>query len=124
MGCVLMQCAVGLSLAMCAAVASASPEAARPAGQPASSCLEQSAAGLDVLGDREEQLARYEALPPQCLKSIVVTCSEAANAALLDLGQAATCSIGYEALLNRGFNGNFQALMAWWRQRNQATAFQ
>lgn len=41
---------------------------------------------------------------------------------ILDLGSAAICSIGYEALLKRGFNGDFQALIGWWRrQRDEGT---
>lgn len=67
------------------------------------------------LAGREEAISHYEALPASCLKTLFLACSRAANAQLLDLGSAAACSIGYEALLRRGFAGDFHALMAWWR---------
>lgn len=79
-------------------------------------------AGCDVaeaernpLAERAERLEQLARLPPQCLKEIVRACSSAAQNTLLDLGSAASCSIGYEALLQTGFGGDFQALLAWWR---------
>lgn len=65
--------------------------------------------------DRDGALSRYEQLPQHCLKAIFMQCAAQASEQLLDFGSAAACSIGYEALLKRGFAGDFQALMAWWR---------
>lgn len=67
------------------------------------------------LADRAGALARYEQLPQYCLKAMFMQCAAQANEQVLDFGSAAACSIGYEALLKRGFSGDFQALMAWWR---------
>lgn len=70
-------------------------------------------------------LARYEQLPSHCLKAIFLRCSAQANQQLMDFDSAASCSIGYEALLKRDFAGDFQALMAWWRsQRTDGGALQ
>ena len=51
---------------------------------------------------------------------LVVDCDTAASRQLLDSGSAFSCSIGYEALLKRGFQGDFQAMLAWWRSREAA----
>lgn len=69
------------------------------------------------LADRAGMLSRYEQLPPYCLKAMFMECAAQANEQVLDFGSAATCSIGYEALLKRGFSGDFQALLAWWRNQ-------
>lgn len=97
--------------------------AALPAAgaEPFSSTCELPAAAIDPLGDRAGVLAQYEQLPRVCLDEIFIACTAASSQALLDFGSAAVCSFGYEALLKRGFGGNFRALMAWWRtQRTQA----
>jgi hypothetical protein len=65
--------------------------------------------------DRDGTLSRYEQLPQHCLEALFMRCAAEANQQILDFGSAAACSIGYEALLKRGFAGDFQALMAWWR---------
>lgn len=94
-----------------------------PDSAPAGCELPAPADQAHPLADRAEALSRYEALPAQCLKAMFMVCSEAARTQLLDLGSAAACSIGYEALLRSGFGGNFQALMAWWRtQRGDVAA--
>jgi len=74
------------------------------------------------LADRREQLSLYEGMPEHCLKTLVMECTAVANERMLDMGSAATCSIGYEALLKRGFGGDFKAMLAWWRtQRDGST---
>lgn len=83
-------------------------------GLPAPSC-ELPASEGDPLADRAGLLARYEQLPPACLAEIFRACADAADRALLDFGSAASCSLGYEAWLSKGFGGDFGRLMAWWR---------
>lgn len=78
------------------------------------------AAGVDPLADRAGVLAEYERLPRPCLDAIFATCTQAADRGLLDLGSAAACSFGYEALLKKGFGGDFGRLMAWWRGERPA----
>ncbi|MBS0451320.1 MAG: hypothetical protein JSS14_08415 [Proteobacteria bacterium] len=48
------------------------------------------------------------------LKTAYLRCEQAANERLLDLGEAATCSVIYEELLKIGFGGEFKRLLAWW----------
>ena len=114
---------VGLALAGAAVAGWASPVVEnRMAGPSAiSACQVPEAAGdSDPIGDREEVSQLYESMPQHCLKAIVIVCSQAAGTGLLDLGHAAACSIGYEALLKRGFAGDFKALMAWWQRQQKA----
>lgn len=70
-----------------------------------------------LLLHRQDRIAQYEGLGEQCLKRLVVECNAAASRQLLDAGSAFACSLGYEALLRRGFGGDFQAMLAWWRTR-------
>ena len=90
---------------------------------PTPSC-ELPASETDPLADRAGLLQRYERLPQACLRAIFTACSEASRSSLLDFGTAATCSLGYEALLRQGFGGNFQALMTWWRGHRDASSLQ
>lgn len=89
----------------------AAPAFAEP---PPSSCQVQPLQAHPLV-DRAATLSRYEQLPQYCLKAMFMQCAAQANEQVLDFGSAAACSIGYEALLKRGFSGDFQALMAWWR---------
>jgi hypothetical protein len=68
--------------------------------------------------DRGAALLSFEQLPERCLKALFIECAEDAGVRILDLGTAAVCSIGYEALLKRGFGGDFHALVGWWRRQN------
>ena len=93
--------------------------AARADSLPGGSCT-LPGAGTDPLADRAGLLAQYERLPPACLQEVVLACTAVTNRALLDFGSAAACSFAYEALLSQRFGGNFQALLAWWKDRRSA----
>ncbi|MCG3189156.1 MAG: hypothetical protein LKCHEGNO_01429 [Burkholderiaceae bacterium] len=70
---------------------------------------------FSVLRDRDTIAARFEAMPEAELKTLYLHCSAEADRRLLDIGEAAVCSIAYEALKRRIFGGDFEALLAWWR---------
>jgi hypothetical protein len=74
------------------------------------------------IAERAETLSWFEQMPERCLKALFKECGDAAGRQILDLGSAAICSIGYEALLKRGFNGDFQALIGWWRRQRDEGA--
>ena len=42
-------------------------------------------------------------------------CDREARTGLVDFGNAAECSRSFEALKARKFDGNFTAMLAWWR---------
>lgn len=48
------------------------------------------------------------------LKSAYLRCEQSANERMLDVGEAANCSLVHELLLRLGFGGDFQRLLAWW----------
>ena len=101
-----------------ALVALAAPAGAEPAADP---CRP---AGLEhaPLTDRAAALAQFERLPQHCLRSMVRRCTAVAGESLLDPGSAAACSFSYEALLKKGFGGDFKAMLAWWRSEQVAKA--
>jgi hypothetical protein len=75
------------------------------------------------IAEREGTIFSLQQMPESCLKSLFIECSHAAGERILDLGSAAFCSMGYEALLSKGFGGNFHALLGWWRrERDQGRA--
>jgi len=106
-------------LVICAAMALAWPAAA---GQVPPADCQAAALQEHPLADRAAALSSFERMPESCLKALFVGCSDAASQGLLDLGSAAVCSIGYEALLKRGFGGDFHALMGWWRRERATTS--
>ena len=74
------------------------------------------------LMELERELARYHQLPDGCLKTMFMQCSAASEKEVLGMGTVMECSLGYEALLKRVFAGNFDALLAWWRDERGAPA--
>ena len=51
------------------------------------------------------------------LKTVYLECDRFATRTLLDLGHAAHCSMVGEELKHRVFGGDFERLLAWWREQ-------
>ena len=64
--------------------------------------------------------ARLEQLSDSDLKSFYLDCSRTGRRSL-GMGGVAVCSVGYELLLQRTFEGDFYALLAWSKQQRGAT---
>jgi hypothetical protein len=67
-----------------------------------------------------------QAAPPQAsaitqLQKLWLECDRLASTTLVDPGTAADCSRVHEQLLQRGFDGDFRRMLAWW-QANRSTA--
>ena len=105
-----------LCMVAAATIASSQPLEAEAPPQPV---CELAAIEADLLLERERLLAEFGRLPQACLRELFAACSIAANHGLLDFGNAAICSLAYEALLQQGFGGDFRALMAWWRSQRE-----
>jgi hypothetical protein len=58
----------------------------------------------------------------EALKRIYLACDRASSQRVLDMGEAATCSTASERLLQAGFAGDFDRLLAWWRGAKLAAA--
>ena len=58
--------------------------------------------------------------PVSLLKAEYLACDRAATESILSPGTAAYCSSVSEELLARGFDGDFERLLAWWRVEKQA----
>jgi hypothetical protein len=54
------------------------------------------------------------------LKRQYLICDDAATQRMLGSGEAAWCSVTSERLLREGFGGDFNALLAWWREAKPA----
>jgi hypothetical protein len=69
------------------------------------------------LGFAEESLGEEEREPTVGeLKAQYLACDAATRQRMLGFAEAAACSVVSETLLHRGFEGDFNALLAWWRQ--------
>lgn len=75
------------------------------------------------LAARSASISWFEQMPESCLKVMFMECAAATREHILDLGSATFCSVGYEALLKRGFGGDFHALMGWWRSQREAPTY-
>lgn len=80
------------------------------------------ASALDVLAQREQIADLFMDLPEAELRAVYMRCDDEAIARGMVFGDAYLCSIAYEALLQRSFKGDFDALLAWWRTQRSAAA--
>ncbi len=76
---------------------------------------------LSDQGARVALLAHFERLPETHLKAVFLHCAHESSRRMFDLDEAVPCAMAWDALLKRGFAGNVEALLAWWRaQRDLA----
>ncbi|MEP7301134.1 MAG: hypothetical protein ABI699_06370 [Caldimonas sp.] len=70
---------------------------------------------LASTGHAQPMAASLEALPLDHLKSAYLACERASSERVLDGDSFAHCAGVGDALLQRGFGGDFDRLLAWWR---------
>ena len=61
-----------------------------------------------------------ERLPEHRLKHAYLLCAHMSGQRVLDAAEAAICSMAGEVLKKRTFAGDFEALLAWWRQHRHS----
>jgi len=54
------------------------------------------------------------------LQGVYLSCDRAATRTVLDVAAATFCSRYAEELLQRGFAGDFDLLLGWWREAKEA----
>ena len=62
----------------------------------------------------------FSQVPLDRLKAHYLACDHAATQSVLHPAAAAVCSAVAEALLQRGFDGDLDRLLAWWRAAREA----
>jgi hypothetical protein len=67
----------------------------------------------------QEDRSQLANVPVERLKTAYLDCASKSSREVLDPGTARTCSLAAEELLQRGFAGNFEQLIAWWRSASQ-----
>ena len=60
-------------------------------------------------------------LPVRELQRLFLACDRQASPMLMSAADAAACSHAYEALLKRGFDGDFKRLLAWWQGERESS---
>ena len=65
---------------------------------------------------QRQEVAYLEKLPEAALKTMYLTCARVSSERLLSFDEAIQCSTAAEILKRRSFGGDFNALLAWWRQ--------
>jgi hypothetical protein len=73
-------------------------------------------AGPAVAVTPREDVAWLEKLPDASLKAIYLHCARVSSQRLLSWDEALHCSVAADTLKRRSFGGDFDALLAWWRQ--------
>ena len=66
--------------------------------------------------------AELDRLSEAQLQRLVLHCEREAAARLLDAGEGASCATALDALLERGFRGDFTAFLSWWRAERARAA--
>jgi hypothetical protein len=70
---------------------------------------------IQPLAERTRVQTEFAQLSSTCLKDLYLQCSRESSQRLLGFGEATWCSFGHEALLKNEFDGDFNALLAWWQ---------
>ena len=73
-----------------------------------------------VAAEGSAATAHIQQLADTDLKEFYLRCNRAALRGGLGSGEAALCSVGYETLLKRTFEGDFRALLDWRRAQDAA----
>jgi hypothetical protein len=80
----------------------------------------ESAPLLGAIGVREQLLEAFERMPEARLKVVFLRCARDSSQRMLGLDEAMPCAMAWDALLRRGFGGNVDSLLAWWRFHREA----
>jgi hypothetical protein len=67
-----------------------------------------------VFGAREKWLTTFDRIPAPVLAAAFLHCDRAARKTMLNFEDGVRCAMASDALLKRVFNGNVDALIAWW----------
>ena len=104
---------IGIALsAVTLALMLASPAGANTTDEPSTP--------LRIMGERERIMAHMERLPEHKLKRAYLLCAHMSGQRILDPQEAAICSMTGEVLKKQSFNGDFNALLAWWHENRHA----
>ena len=94
--------------------------AALAASAPAAGADDVPFSAQQVAADGFAVIAQIQQLPDTDLKEFYLRCNRAALRGGFGSGEAALCSVGYETLLKRTFEGDFRALLDWRRAQHAA----
>lgn len=92
--------------------------AALVASAPAASGNDVPFSAQQVAAEGSAAIAHIQQLADTDLKEFYLRCNRAALRGGLGSGEAALCSVGYETLLKRTFQGDFGALLDWRRAQH------
>ncbi|MCM2253845.1 MAG: hypothetical protein NDJ19_15900 [Ramlibacter sp.] len=73
------------------------------------------APGIHAIGASERMHAMLSTMPEGQLKQVNLNCARESSQRRLSPEEALPCSIAFGALLKRGFDGDIDRLIAWWR---------
>lgn len=78
-------------------------------------------ASVDATAARTE-LGHFATASVEQLKRAYLECDRRAMDGVLDFDDAARCSMIHEVLKERGFGGDFDRMLAWWKSQKVAAA--
>ena len=74
-----------------------------------------------VVPPREQWLASVERLSEPALVAVFLRCDRESRVRMLGFEEGARCAMAWDALLQRVFAGDVDALIAWWRVHRDAS---
>ena len=77
-------------------------------------------ADINVLAGRDQLLAVYDRMPRAHMERMFMRCDTESSQSMLGLQEGVLCAMVWDALLKRGFDGDVQALLVWWRAQREA----
>ena len=77
-------------------------------------------ADISVLAGREQILAAYDRMPRAQIERVFMRCDASSRDTMLGFEEGVVCAMAWDALLKREFDGDVEALLAWWRAQGAA----
>ena len=82
--------------------------------------MAQSLSKVDFNAPRSQVAAELAEVPTTQLRRVYLACAHESNRRLLEPGEAMVCTMVGDTLLARDFDGDFNALLAWWQANRDA----
>lgn len=92
------------------------------AAPPLAVAQDGAAATDGLFGPREQALAVVAGMTTKRLQDVYLRCADQSTERVLDVGEAVACGMVADTLMRRQFDGDLDAMLAWWRTHRDRQA--